>query len=466
MTKETELKLRLQPQSAQALAQFLNTRATAQGHSTLKNWYLDTPAAEVAAARAALRIRQHDNGYEQTLKTRGVSVAGMQQRGEWNWPLSQPTLNTDYLRQPEVTEHWPAGLDVSALAEVFTTHFERQAWLWTENGCSAEVVIDQGEIRADGKTMPLCEVELELKDGDAAGLWQMASALTQQVPLWLSDISKAERGYRLAGLSRPWQAQPDVSADMDLAHAIPALLQYEFQQFKRGLETCLWDADTSHADILYSHWHGLRNLPTMAGKVLKRRQTRALREALDEFEAPLARLEVLGQLQGYLQAADAEVDIRAELKAVSAQQQQIIHEILSSPSLASALLQVATELFHLPALCAGADNIGHWLRQGLQNYRDMVTQLHSERPQTAEKWRALLPAGRTMQQLLDYSRVIPEASKGLQTGDGTLRLLGDINAAQCLLKRPWPVADDDQLRSVDEYTEWALEHLSQLARQL
>ena len=466
MTKETELKLRLQPQSLDALAQFLNTRAQAQGHSTLKNWYLDTPEAGLAHARSALRIRQHDSGFEQTLKTRGKSVAGLQQRGEWNWDIPEAKLNTDYLTAADVAQHWPADIDVSQLGEVFTTHFERSAWLWTLDNCSAEVVIDKGEIRAGSRKLPLCEVELELKDGDAAGLWLMAEELVQQVPLWLSDVSKAERGYRLAGLSRQWQAQPQISADMDLAAALPELLHYEFLQFKRALEACLWDGKTTSANILYSHWQGLRSLPTMAGKVLKRKQTKALREALDQFEQPLAQLEVLGQLEGYLQVADDEVDVSTELAEVKALQQQLISDILSSVSLAHALLQSAAELFRLPSLSEGAENALHWLRHGLMQHRELMPHLHSERPQNAEKWRSLLPQCLTLQQLLDYTRALPKASKGLNIGDGTLRLLGDMNAAQSLLKRPWPLPDVDGLRSADEYTEWAMEHLNQLARQV
>jgi len=464
MTKETELKLRLLPQHSAALAQFLNSRAAARGYFTLKNWYLDTPAAGLAAARSALRIRQKPEGYEQTLKTLGTSIAGLQQRGEWNWDLDSPQLDISCLSSEEIQQHWPADVDPAELAEVFTTHFERSAWLWQSGDDSIEIVIDQGEIQAADKTLPLCEVELELKSGDAAVLWQIAAELTQQVPLWLSDVSKAERGYRLAGLSRPWHSQPQINADMDMAEALPQLLHYEFQQFKRALEASLWDGRTEAANILYSHWHGLRTLPTMAGKSLKRKQTKVLREGLEQFAQPLAKLEVLGQLQQYLQVA--EVDVQAELDEVQNQQQQLTDAILNDLSLAQALLQSAAEFFHLPALPASSENVQHWLRHGLQQHVDVVSVLHSERPQTAEQWRGLMTQCQTLQQLLDYTRALPQAARGLRTGDGTLRVLGDMNAAQSLLKRPWTLSESEPLRCADEYSGWALEHLSQLARQL
>src|SRR5690606_25507048 len=62
----------------------------------------DTPQNALANARAALRIRDNNGQCEQTLKTRGTSVAGLQQRGEWNWPLTGAALDLTLLQQDEV----------------------------------------------------------------------------------------------------------------------------------------------------------------------------------------------------------------------------------------------------------------------------------------------------------------------------------------------------------------------------
>jgi inorganic triphosphatase YgiF len=53
--------------------------------------------------------------------------------------------------------------------------------------------------------VPVSEIELELKQGQAASLFDVALALLQDVPLRLGHMSKAERGYRLAA-SQPLQA--------------------------------------------------------------------------------------------------------------------------------------------------------------------------------------------------------------------------------------------------------------------
>ena len=471
MTKETELKLRLNPDDVPALAAFLDANARPDGHSTLKNWYLDTPDARLVAARAVLRIREHAGGYEQTLKTRGSSQAGLQIRGEWNWPVAGPAIETTPLNSSDVAGHWPPNIDISTLGEVFTTHFERHSWLWQQDDCTAEVVIDRGEIAAAGAAVPLCEVELELKQGTAAGLWQQAIQLAQQAPLWLSDVSKAERGYRLARLGRSWQPLPQLTDEQDLATALPALLDYEFLNLKRALEACLWDNDLSGALRARNHWLALRGLPRLAGKVLKRRQTRELRAALDVWEAPLQKLALLAQLTRYLNGADDANAVAAELKAVHTLWKQQVRSIRNSKELAVALLQAASELYHLPRDGRCGETARHWLRHLLLQHGTLLERLKSRRPQDDEQWQGREHDIALLCQLADYSRALPSVSRGTGTagsgiGDGRWRVLTDMLGAQALLQRPWPLAEQDALRSVQEYRDWAAEHLRFLARQL
>src|SRR5262249_56230073 len=62
-----------------------------------------------------------------------------------------------------------------------------------------EAAIDQGEIRAagGGETEPISEIELELKSGDAAALYDIALQLLDVAPIRIEPRSKSERGYRL-----------------------------------------------------------------------------------------------------------------------------------------------------------------------------------------------------------------------------------------------------------------------------
>src|SRR5690554_2594510 len=130
MAKETELKLRCAIESLPALTQLLESIAKPQGGRQLNNTYYDTQDTALARAKAALRIRENNGQYEQTLKTRGKSVAGLQLRGEWNWPIEAAVLDTSLLQQSEIKKHLPQDLAITDLHEIFSTNFERHTWLY------------------------------------------------------------------------------------------------------------------------------------------------------------------------------------------------------------------------------------------------------------------------------------------------------------------------------------------------
>jgi triphosphatase len=62
-----------------------------------------------------------------------------------------------------------------------------------------EAAIDEGEIRAtEGNAVePLSEIELELKSGEPAAIYDVALRLLDVAPLRIETRSKAERGYAL-----------------------------------------------------------------------------------------------------------------------------------------------------------------------------------------------------------------------------------------------------------------------------
>jgi inorganic triphosphatase YgiF len=64
-------------------------------------------------------------------------------------------------------------------------------------GSEIELTIDKGTVAAGRQSSPICEVELELKRGEAAELFKFARALAEQVPVQLAVTSKPERGYAL-----------------------------------------------------------------------------------------------------------------------------------------------------------------------------------------------------------------------------------------------------------------------------
>lgn len=163
----------------------------------LRNIYFDTVDRRLNQARIALRIREKHGCFIQTLKTKGAAVEGLHQRGEWEWSLVRPVLDVDILRQHE---NWPDDIDPSALQPVFETNFMRHAAELEFMSSRIELAIDIGEIIAGDRREDLQELELELLSGSVSAVLELGQKLKQCLPLESSDISKAERGYRLAGL--------------------------------------------------------------------------------------------------------------------------------------------------------------------------------------------------------------------------------------------------------------------------
>lgn len=202
MAKEIELKLLLDSKDIDPLRLLLDQSASYQQQAELLNSYFDTPTWQLQQHKCALRIRQASDTFEQTFKTQGYEENGLQVRGEWNWPLASKALNTALLATPEVVKHWPAGVNLAELQEIFSTDFQRRTWHWQTATALVEVALDIGTITALAKQEPLVELELELLSGEPQELWQIMRRIEQSIPLQPSAISKAARGYALAQQSK------------------------------------------------------------------------------------------------------------------------------------------------------------------------------------------------------------------------------------------------------------------------
>ncbi|KLV11223.1 inorganic triphosphatase [Photobacterium ganghwense] len=200
METEIELKFFVSPEfSNQLLAKIAEAKILQQSRRELGNIYFDTPDQILRQHDIGLRVRRFDDVFVQTLKTAGRVVAGLHQRPEYN----AETNGTD----PDLSLHpadaWPETLNVSQvqqqLTPIFSTDFVRQQWLIAmPDGSQIELAFDQGEVKANGNTDPICEVELELKSGQTDALFILARELCALGGMRLGNLSKAARGYRLA----------------------------------------------------------------------------------------------------------------------------------------------------------------------------------------------------------------------------------------------------------------------------
>ncbi len=165
--------------------------------------YFDTPEHAFKASHASLRLRKTASDTVQTLKAGNGSTGGLHRRAEYQSPVAADRPALPPLRKMVGRKNGLGSLLHSRklkerLMPVFSTQVKRTVIpLKLDDGDLVECVIDVGEIICNGAKLAICELELELKAGDAAHLYQLALELSDTVPLTLDSLSKAERGYAL-----------------------------------------------------------------------------------------------------------------------------------------------------------------------------------------------------------------------------------------------------------------------------
>ena len=196
MAVELEIKLTLHPRQIPKAVKWLleQPEASPGARRQLINRYYDTPDTELNRQRIALRLRHAGGRILQTLKTQGEFVNGAHKRNEWEWEVAGPHLQLELLADTPLADN----ANLALLVPVFETNFERQVIMLEDDSAIIEVAVDSGEIIAGNKRRDLCEIEFELKSGNADRLLIWAQKLAQQCPLFLNLVSKAEQGYFLA----------------------------------------------------------------------------------------------------------------------------------------------------------------------------------------------------------------------------------------------------------------------------
>jgi inorganic triphosphatase YgiF len=203
--REVELKLAVAPKVLTMLetAPWLHERAAGAPRTRrLIGTYFDTSDLRLAGQRMSLRVRQVGRRRIQTLKTAADRHSLVGGRGEWEVEIAaaQPDLAAfDDDRVFALT-----GLTATDdLRPVFETRVRRRTlpvrWpIGDGSEAHIEMAFDRGRVVADGRSLPVCEIELELLEGPAEALLELAAALRQSAPLRLSRLDKAARGYGLA----------------------------------------------------------------------------------------------------------------------------------------------------------------------------------------------------------------------------------------------------------------------------
>ena len=117
-------------------------------------------------------------------------------RGEWECEsedLMQAFSVLCELGLPESVAH----LAKEGLVPVCGARFTRHACSLRLDNATAELALDRGVLLGGGKELPLCEVEVELKDGSREAVTAFAAALAENHGLVTEHKSKFRRAMSL-----------------------------------------------------------------------------------------------------------------------------------------------------------------------------------------------------------------------------------------------------------------------------
>lgn len=208
-----------------------HARSTVRAHQLVSTYY-DTPDRRLGRRQIAFRVRQSGRRFIQTLKAPNEAAAGaVLARGEWEVELPGAAPELAAFADPAVLE--VTGLVLpDEIEAVFEARFKRRVLLveWPDGerpSARIELAFDRGAIRAEGREVPIGEIELELKSGDPQSLFELAEAMHGLVPLSLQPLDKALRGHLLAqDAPPPWhKARPVLLApDMPVDDALHRIL--------------------------------------------------------------------------------------------------------------------------------------------------------------------------------------------------------------------------------------------------
>lgn len=197
---EIELKIMLDPQNVPTLETWLNNQEAqllASETVELGNSYYDTPEQFFASQQMGLRVRSQNHQFEITLKTKGEIVGGLHIRPEYNLPLSSPKPDFAVLVEKFQLPFENAAEINHCLQATFSTDFIRQTWLLKVGVSEIEVALDHGVIKNTYGEEAICELEFEIKKGELADLFVLVEQMPKTAGMWLSGLSKAQRGYLL-----------------------------------------------------------------------------------------------------------------------------------------------------------------------------------------------------------------------------------------------------------------------------
>jgi inorganic triphosphatase YgiF len=210
--KELEIKLEGAPSALRRLNGIPLIKALNKPpkRATEVSVYFDTDRHKLRKNGLMLRVRRIGKRYVQTIKAAGNSAPI--ERNEWETQITGTRPDLSKIGGTPL-EPLMSNKVRRQLKPMFATRVHRTIYPLADDTRAIELTIDRGKIDTGDGSMPLCELELELKRGNNEQLFEIARAITHALPVRLALKSKSERGYQLI---RGQQDAPVKTGPVDL----------------------------------------------------------------------------------------------------------------------------------------------------------------------------------------------------------------------------------------------------------
>jgi inorganic triphosphatase YgiF len=234
--REIELKLQLEASAQARVTAFPGFVRRAVGPATerpLHSVYYDTSDLALLEAGLALRTRQVGPRMVQTVKGRAGTRAGLFERLEVECDLSGSEPDPSSIPDGALRSRVEGLVAGRPLEPVLETEVRRKTQRLREGSSLIDADLDVGSIRTPNGSLPICELELELVEGDAAALYALALELAREVPLRLATESKFDRGLALLTGAKPVPVRarvPSIDGSAPLEVALAAILSSALEQ--------------------------------------------------------------------------------------------------------------------------------------------------------------------------------------------------------------------------------------------
>lgn len=231
--REIEVKLEAPPavlRDVFALAPFGGAKPS-RGH-TFETTYFDTRDHALSRAGLALRVRRAGRRRIMTLKWSPRGEEGFFTRGECEAAIEVDAPEPALLG-PEAAAMVEKAAAGEPLVPVSRTVFRRATAMIAFDGALIEAARDAGWIHAGERKSRICELELELRSGPPAALFDFAASLTN-FDFRVAAAPKGLRGHWLATGERPSETRAipaALSADSSIDDVIAAILDANLKQF-------------------------------------------------------------------------------------------------------------------------------------------------------------------------------------------------------------------------------------------